>query len=52
MPLRDRFARAYRFESNTTSVLVSFAVLALVLGDRHSQSTRRDNVANQKSRIE
>jgi len=31
MPLRDRFARAYRFESNTTSVLVSFAVLALVL---------------------
>jgi putative ABC transport system permease protein len=31
MPLRDRFARAYRFEGNTTSVLVSFAVLALVL---------------------
>jgi hypothetical protein len=31
MPLRDRFARAYRFEGNTASVLLSFAVLALVL---------------------
>jgi putative ABC transport system permease protein len=31
MPLRDRFARAYRFEGNTTGVLVSFAALALVL---------------------
>ena len=31
MPLRDRFARAYRFEGNTAIVLLSFAVLALVL---------------------
>jgi putative ABC transport system permease protein len=31
MSLRDRFARAYRFEGNATSVLVSFAVLALLL---------------------
>lgn len=31
MPLRERFARAYRFEGNATTVLVSFAVLALVL---------------------
>ncbi len=31
MSLRDRFARAYRFEGNATTVLVSFAVLALLL---------------------
>jgi hypothetical protein len=31
MPLSDRFARAYRFEGNTTRVLVSFAALALAL---------------------
>jgi hypothetical protein len=31
MPLSDRFARAYRFESNVTAVLVVFSVLALVL---------------------
>jgi putative ABC transport system permease protein len=31
MPLRERFARAYRFESTTTTILASFAALALVL---------------------
>lgn len=31
MPLHERFARAYRFESNTTRILALFAALALVL---------------------
>jgi len=51
MPLRDRFARAYRFESNTTSALVSFAVLALLLAViglyaivAHSVRTRRREI--------
>lgn len=31
MPLVDRFARAYRFERNMTTILVGFAALALLL---------------------
>jgi putative ABC transport system permease protein len=31
MPLADRFARAYRFERNMTTILVGFAALALLL---------------------
>ena len=31
MPLADRFARAYRFERNMTSILMGFAALAFVL---------------------
>lgn len=31
MPLADRFARAYRFERNMTTILMGFAALALLL---------------------
>ena len=31
MPLADRFARAYRFERNMTTILIGFAALALLL---------------------
>jgi putative ABC transport system permease protein len=31
MPLADRFARAYRFERNMTTILMGFAVLGLLL---------------------